>query len=149
MNKPKIKWREQHPIEAIKQISEVAMLQHLGIEFTQITETELEAIMPVNDKTKQPAGLLHGGASCVLIESLGSIASYLCIDRTRYDAVGIEINANHLASATEGRVIGTCTPLRVGANIHVWEVKVHHETSKKLICVGRLTVAVVKKRSKI
>jgi 1,4-dihydroxy-2-naphthoyl-CoA hydrolase len=101
--------------------------------------------MPVNEKTRQPYGILHGGASCVLAETVGSFASALVIDLNKNICVGLEINANHIRSTREGIVIAHCTPLQLGNTIHVWDIKIYDET-EKLICVSRLTVAILPKR---
>ena len=121
------------------------MSEYIGIEFTEIGENFLKGRMPVDHRTNQPYGLLHGGASCVLSETLGSIASALVIDRNNFICVGLEINANHIRSATKGFVTGTATPLHIGKSTHVWDIKIHDD-NQKLICVSRLTVAVVPKK---
>jgi 1,4-dihydroxy-2-naphthoyl-CoA hydrolase len=114
----------------------------VGIEFTEIGEDFLEARMPVNAHTHQPAGILHGGASVVLAETLGSVASNMVIDDSRYMAVGLEVNANHLRPVASGFVTGICKPLHIGAKTHVWEIKMMTDRGK-LNCVSRLTVAVI------
>jgi 1,4-dihydroxy-2-naphthoyl-CoA hydrolase len=120
------------------------MIEHVGIEFTEIHATYIKAKMPVDHRTKQPFGLLHGGASVVLAETMGSIASSLAVpDAAHYKGVGVEINANHLKSARGGFVIGTCIPLRIGKTLHVYEIKIHDE-DEQLICASRLTVAILK-----
>lgn len=120
------------------------MIEHVGIEFTEIQATYIKAKMPVDHRTKQPFGLLHGGASVVLAETMGSIASSLAVpDAAQYKGVGVEINANHLKSARGGFVIGTCIPLRIGKTLHVYEIKIHDE-DEQLICASRLTVAILK-----
>ncbi len=117
---------------------------HLEIKFTEVGDNFLKASMPVDHRTKQPYGLLHGGASVALAETLGSIASALVIDRKQFICVGMEINANHIRGVRTGTVTGTCTPLHLGATTHVWDIRIHDE-NKKLICVSRLTVAILKK----
>jgi len=123
---------------------------HLGglldIQFTEVGEDYLTATMPVDERTHQPAGILHGGASVVLAETLGSIASYMSIDPERFQAVGLEINANHLRPVKSGRVTGICKPLHKGAKTHVWEIKIYDERGK-MNCISRLTVAVIPKMS--
>lgn len=116
----------------------------IGIEFTEIGEDYLKGTMPVDERTHQPAGILHGGASVVLAETLGSIASYMCIDPELYQAVGLEINANHLRPVKSGKVTGVCTVLHRGAKTHVWEIKIYDERGK-MNCVSRITVAVIPK----
>ena len=121
---------------------------HLGalinIEFTAIGDDFLEARMPVNERTHQPAGILHGGASVVLAETLGSVASYMCIDPEKYVAVGLEVNANHLRPVKSGMVTGICKALHIGAKTHIWEIKIYNDKGK-MNCVSRLTVAVINK----
>jgi 1,4-dihydroxy-2-naphthoyl-CoA hydrolase len=121
------------------------MADFLGMEWTEIGDDFLEISMPVNERTKQPYGILHGGASCVLAETVGSIASALVIDMDKFYCVGLEINANHIKSVTEGLVTGKCTPLHLGKHTHVWDIKIY-DNSRKLICVSRLTVAIIPKK---
>jgi len=116
----------------------------LDIQFTKIEEDTLTATMPVDERTHQPAGILHGGASVVLAETLGSIASYMCIDPDKYQAVGLEINANHLRPVKSGLVTGICKPLHIGAKTHVWEIKIYNDKGK-MNCISRLTVAILNK----
>lgn len=131
-------------VEDINAMSEGNMLGHLGIEFTEIAADYLKAKMPVDHRTKQPFGLLHGGASVVLAESMGSIASILAVpDMNQFKGVGVEINANHLKAARGGYVTGICIPLRIGKTLHVYEIKIYDE-SEQLICASRLTVAILK-----
>jgi len=120
------------------------MGDHLGIVFTEIGDDYLKATMPVDQRTKQPYGLLHGGASAVLAETLGSIASHLVVDSSKYNCVGIEINANHLRGVREGLVTGIVKPLHTGKTTHVWDIKLY-DSRDKLVCVSRLTVAIIKK----
>ncbi|MEO6548550.1 MAG: hotdog fold thioesterase [Ferruginibacter sp.] len=120
------------------------MAEHLGMEWTEIGDDYLKIRMPVDHRTKQPYGLLHGGASCTLAETAGSIASHLVIDSTKYSCVGLEINANHIRSARQGFVTGIATPLHLGATTHVWDVKIYDDL-EKLICICRLTVAILNK----
>lgn len=116
----------------------------LDIQFTEVGTDVLKATMPVDERTHQPAGILHGGASVVLAETLGSMASYMCIDPEKYIAVGLEINANHLRPVRSGRVTGICTPLHIGAKTHVWEIKIYTDKGK-MNCISRLTVAILPK----
>jgi len=119
--------------------------ENLGIEFTEIGEDFIIAKMPVDHRTVQPFRLLHGGASVALAETLGSVASQLCIeDFGKKMAVGVEINANHLRPATKGFVFGKVTPIRVGRSMHIWNIEIKDERGK-LVCISRLTVAVVDK----
>ena len=121
------------------------MAELLDIQFTEIGDNYLRATMPVCRKTHQPHGLLHGGASAVLAETIGSVASWLNIDREKQICVGIEINCNHLRGKKEGLVTATVEPLHIGATTHVWDIKIRDE-KEKLVCVSRLTVAVLKKK---
>ena len=114
----------------------------LGIEFTSLGEDFLEARMPVNARTHQPAGILHGGASVVLAETLGSVASNMVIDDSKYMGVGLEVNANHLRPVASGFIKGICKPLHIGSNTLVWEIKMMTDRGK-MNCVSRLTVAVI------
>lgn len=116
----------------------------LDIQFTEIGADFLKATMPVDERTHQPAGILHGGASVVLAETLGSIASYMCIDPEKYIAVGLEVNANHLRPVKSGLVTGICKPLHIGAKTHVWEIRLYNDKGK-MNCISRLTVAVIPK----
>jgi 1,4-dihydroxy-2-naphthoyl-CoA hydrolase len=117
----------------------------LGIQFTEIGSDYLKATMPVDHRTKQPFGLLHGGASVVLAETLGSVGAALVVDLNEYVCVGQEINANHLRSVSEGLVTGITKPIHLGSSSHVWEIKIYDQ-SEKLICISRITVAVLKKK---
>lgn len=122
------------------------MSEHIGMEWTELGNDFLKAKIPVDHRTKQPYDLLHGGASCVLAETLGSFASYLVIDPAEYYCVGIEINANHIRSARNGFVYGVCSPLHIGSSTHVWDIRITNEEGK-LICISRLTVAIIKKKT--
>lgn len=133
-------------VEDIRPFGHQTMGDHIGIEFTAIGDDYLSARMPVDHRTKQPYGLLHGGASAALAETLGSVASVLVIDMDKYACVGLEINANHVRGVREGFVYGTATPLHIGSTTHVWDIKIVDDR-EKLVCVSRLTVAVIKKQS--
>jgi 1,4-dihydroxy-2-naphthoyl-CoA hydrolase len=133
-------------IQDAKPLTPNTMGKQLGMEWVSIGADFLQMRMPVDDRTKQPYGLLHGGASCALAETIGSVASYFVVDNTKFICVGLEINANHVRSATKGFVTATCTPLHLGASTHVWDIKITDER-EKLICVSRLTVAILKKQS--
>jgi 1,4-dihydroxy-2-naphthoyl-CoA hydrolase len=132
-------------LDALRQQGHIPMGELLGIEWTGIGENFLQARMPVDHRTHQPYGLLHGGASCVLAESIGSMASAMVIDHAKFFCVGLEINANHLRGVREGFVTGTATPLHLGASTHVWDIRIKDEKDK-LVCVSRLTVAVMKRK---
>ncbi|MGB3005858.1 MAG: hotdog fold thioesterase [Chitinophagaceae bacterium] len=126
-------------------LSKDTMGEFIGIEWTELGENFLKAKMPVDIRTKQPYGLLHGGASCALAETIGSVASAMVVDHSKCYCVGLEINANHIRSAKEGFVTGIASPLHLGASTHVWDIKIHDERDK-LICVSRLTVAVIPRK---
>ena len=140
-----MKFRVKPTPEEFRQRSKGTLGETLGIEFTGIGDDWLEARMPVDHRTIQPAGLLHGGASVALAETLGSIASLLCIDAEKQLPVGLEINANHIKSARSGWVTGRATPLHIGRTTHVWEIKIHNE-NKDLVCISRLTVAIIDRK---
>jgi 1,4-dihydroxy-2-naphthoyl-CoA hydrolase len=133
-------------LEKMKVLGTGTMSEHIGIEWVQLGDNFLKAKMPVDHRTQQPYGLLHGGASCVLAETLGSVASALVVDHTKFYCVGLEINANHIRSARDGFVTGTCTPLHTGNSTHVWDIKIYDE-KEKLVCVSRLTVAVLPRKN--
>lgn len=118
------------------------MGEHLGMVFSEIGPDFLKAYMPVDQRTRQPYGLLHGGASVALAETLGSVASALVTNPQKFLCVGLEVNANHLSSVKSGKVTGTCMPLRLGRTTHVWDIRIHDERAR-LVCISRLTVAVV------
>jgi len=124
------------------------LIDHLGIEFLEVNTEFLTARMPVDHRTHQPAGLLHGGASVALAESMGSLAAMLTLDDPQsQQAVGVEINANHLRSVTSGWVYGRCVPLHVGRRSQVWEIKITDEKDR-LVCVSRITMMVVEGNKK-
>lgn len=131
---------------ALGQLSPATMGEHLGMEWVEIGADYLQMRMPVDDRTRQPYGLLHGGASCALAETVGSVGSHLVIDPDKLMCVGLEINANHLRSVKSGYVIATATAMHLGSSTHVWDIKIHDENNK-LVCVSRLTVAIIKKRT--
>lgn len=139
------RYERDYTFSELKGFIEVNMLKHLGIRITEMNDNEFIGTMPVDHRTRQPVGLLHGGASCVLAESLGSIASYLCIDPDKYDVVGLEINANHLKSVKTGEVKGICRPVNLGNRIHVWEIRIYDDDNR-LVCVSRMTNSVLDKR---
>jgi 1,4-dihydroxy-2-naphthoyl-CoA hydrolase len=123
-------------------LSKNTMGETLGIVITEVGPDYLRGTMPVDNRTKQPYGLLHGGASCVLAETLGSIASACVVDTSKFYCVGLEINANHMRAVRSGMVTGTARPLHLGGSTHVWEIKIENEEGK-LVCASRLTVMVV------
>jgi 1,4-dihydroxy-2-naphthoyl-CoA hydrolase len=115
---------------------------HLGLVVTEIGDDFVRGTLPVDHRTKQPMGVLHGGASVVLAESLGSIAANLVVDSARFACLGQEINANHLRPVSEGLVIGTARPHHIGARSHVWGIEIRDERGR-LTCISRLTMAIV------
>ncbi len=119
--------------------------EQLGIEFTEVGSDFISGKMPVDRRTHQPMGLLHGGASVVLAETLGSVGSYLCVDAAKYVCVGLEINANHVKGVKEGYVYGTATLLHAGKKTHIWAIHITNDR-KELVCVSRLTMAVLDKK---
>lgn len=137
-------WFRTYTLEEINRIFAKFMTGYLEIKATAITDNSLVLSMPISDKVRQPYGILHGGASVVLAESVGSVASALVIDPDKYAAVGMEINANHLKSVREGIIYAYCTPLHIGKKSHVWDIKIKNE-DEDLICVSRLTIAVIDK----
>jgi 1,4-dihydroxy-2-naphthoyl-CoA hydrolase len=122
------------------------ILEHIGVEFTQIGDDFVRGTMPVDGRTRQPYGLLHGGASVALAETLGSTGASMCIDAERYQCVGQEINANHVRPARSGFVTGTARPVHLGGRAHVWSIEITNEAGK-LVCISRLTVAVIRRGS--
>lgn len=129
----------------LNQFNEETMVSHLGIEFTDIGDDFLEATMPVDSRTKQPMGLLHGGANVVLAETLGSVAAAYTLPTKDEVVVGLEINANHLKSVRDGKVIGKAKPIHIGKSTQVWEIKIKNEAGE-LCCISRITMAVLSKK---
>ena len=113
----------------------------LGMEFIEITEDSLRARMPVDERTHQPFGILHGGASAALAETIGSVASACCIDLSKQQAVGLELNANHVRGVRSGYVYGTAKPLHIGRRTHIWDIRIVDEQDR-LVCVSRLTMMI-------
>lgn len=132
------------PAPGLTPLGPGTMAEYLGMEWVKMGDDYLKMRMPVDHRTIQPYGLLHGGASCALAETIGSLASHFVIDADKFICVGLDINANHVRSARKGFVTATCTPLHIGASTHVWDIKIHDE-NEKLVCVSRLTVAILKK----
>jgi len=136
-------WKQQPAdLERINGWNANSMVDHLGMRITEIGEDFVRGTMPVDARTRQPFGLLHGGASVALAESLGSLAGTMCLDATKEMAVGLDINANHVRAVTEGVVTGTARPLHLGRSTQVWEIRIEDENGK-LVCISRLTLAVV------
>lgn len=137
-------WKKDYKLEDFKEMEKNNIHEALGIELTAITADSISGKMPVDERTKQPAGILHGGASVVLAESLGSIASNLVINTEKFLAVGLSVNANHLRPATEGHVHGKATAIHVGKKTQIWDIEIVNDHGKK-ICACRLTTAVIDK----
>ncbi len=138
-------FNDQLSLEDLSKLGKGTMGEYIGIEFTEVGENYIKATMPVDHRTIQPYGLLHGGASCVLAETVGSIASALVIDQSQFICVGLEINANHIRSARKGLVIARATPLHLGKTTHVWDIRITDQ-QEQLVCISRLTVAILEKR---
>ena len=139
-------WKQQATLDLVNGWSPNTMIAHLGIRFIDIGDDYLRGTMPVDARTLQPYGLLHGGASVSLAETLGSAAAMLCVDPDKEVAVGLDINANHLRAATGGVVTGTARPIHIGRTTQVWEIRVEDE-QQRLVCIARLTVAVVPRQA--
>jgi len=138
-------WRTKPDLNVINNFTQNTLASHLGIEVTEFGDDYVKAKMPVDARTKQPAGLLHGGASVVLSESMGSVASfYLIEDISRQSIVGVEINANHLRAVKDGFVYSITRPIKIGRTLHIWNTEIYDE-SNNLVCVSRLTVMVIDK----
>lgn len=129
-------------LDAVQQQSKGTIAEQLGIEWLEIGDDFVKAKMPVDHRTKQPMGLLHGGASVVLAESLGSMAANLCLDISKEYAVGLDINSNHLKGVRDGFVFGIAKPIHIGAKTQVWEIKIYDE-KENLINISRLTMMVL------
>lgn len=132
-------------LEILNKMSANTMVEHLGIVFTAIGDDYIQATMPVDHRTHQPYGLLHGGASVALAETLGSVAAHCCIDTSIQYCVGLDINANHVKGIKQGTVTGTTKPIHIGKRTHVWEIRITNEQNE-LICISRITMAVIDKR---
>jgi len=139
-------WRSLPSVAELNAGRAGTMIEHLGIEFTEITDDFIRGTMPVDGRTRQPYGLLHGGASVALAETLGSTGATLCIDTKEYQCVGQEINANHVRPARTGLVTGTARPMHLGGRTQVWTIDIVNEF-RRLVCTSRLTVAVVRRGS--
>lgn len=140
-------WNYNIAISELNNFSQNTMLSHLDIEFTEMGEDFLSARMPVDHRTHQPDGVLHGGASVALAETLGSVAANLCVDRNFRICVGLSINANHVKSVRDGYVIGTAKPIHLGSSTHIWEIRIT-DPKGSLICISRLTMAILQKNNK-
>ena len=139
-------WKRHLSLEELNATSVNTLVANLGIVYTRLGDDALEAEMPVDARTRQPFGLLHGGASVLLAETLGSLAANLCLDPSEAVAVGLDINANHLRAAHQGTVTGTARPLHLGRSTQVWEIRIENAAAE-LVCIARLTMAVVPRRA--
>lgn len=139
-------WRSLRSVEDLNSSRPGTMVEHIGIEFTEIGDDFIRGTMPVDGRTRQPYGLLHGGASVALAETLGSTGATMCVDTKEYQCVGQEINANHVRAARTGLVTGTARPVHLGGRTQVWVIDIVNETGK-LVCTSRLTVAVIRRGS--
>lgn len=134
-------WKRDATVESVNAQRRATLVAHLGIEVTEVGDDFVRGTMPVDGRTHQPFGLLHGGASVALAETLGSLAANLAVDESRY-CVGLEINANHLAAVREGQVTGTARPIHLGRSTQVWDIRIADDAGKP-VCVSRLTMAVL------
>ena len=132
-------------VEKLKPLGLGTMAEYLDIQWVEVGDDFLKARLPVNQKTIQPYGLLHGGASCVLAETIGSVGSAMVIDHSKYYCVGLEINANHIRGVRKGYVTGVAAPLHLGSTTHVWDIRIYDE-SEKLACISRLTVIIIPRK---
>lgn len=130
-------------LKKVNALNKNTLMEVLGMECIEIGDDYIKASMPVDRRTHQPMGLLHGGASAALIESIGSMGSALILDLSKEAPVGVEVNANHVGGLRQGRVIATGKLVHNGKRTHVWQVDIHDEASEKLICTGRLTVMII------
>ena len=138
-------WKSPITIESISTIREQTMVEHLGIKFTEIGEDCLKGKMPVDHRTIQPFGIMHGGASCVLAETLGSVAACHCVDIEKQVCVGLSLNINHIRMAKDGWVYGTARPVHLGGKTQIWDIAIEDEEGK-LVSSTRLTLAVLERR---
>jgi 1,4-dihydroxy-2-naphthoyl-CoA hydrolase len=139
-------WKQQVTLDQVNGWSTQTMMEHLGIAVTDIGDDYVRGTMPVDARTRQPYGLLHGGASVSLAETLGSIGAMLCLDPAKELAVGLDINANHVRGVTQGVVTGTARALHLGRTTQVWEIRIEDER-QRLVCIVRLTVAIVPRQA--
>ena len=141
-------WKQSTDLDRINAWNHNTLVEHLGMRVTEIGADYVRGTMPVDARTRQPFGLLHGGASVALAESLGSLAGNLCIDLATEMAIGLDINANHVRAATAGVVTGTARSLHLGRTTQVWEIRIEDERAR-LVCISRLTLAVVPRPSPV
>jgi 1,4-dihydroxy-2-naphthoyl-CoA hydrolase len=135
-------WFKPFTVDDLNAYQQQTLVSHLGIRYTEVGEDFISASMPVDARTKQPAGILHGGASVALAETLGSTGANLVVDREKKLCVGLEINANHVRAMKDGQVKGVARPLHLGGSTQVWEIRISDE-QERLVCVSRITMAVL------
>ena len=140
-------WFGEFDRNFITERAQNTMIAHLGIELVEVGDDFIKGRMPVDHRTHQPAGLLHGGASVALAETLGSLGAIYCVDRDKYYCVGQEINANHVRGVTSGWVYAVARPVHIGRSSHVWEIRITDERDK-LVCISRITMAVIDRPEK-
>jgi len=139
-------WYGEITLELLNNLNTGTLGEAFDIRITEIGSDFLKATMPVSNNTKQPFGLLHGGASVALAETIGSVASWCCVNREQFIGVGVEINANHLVAVTGGIVTAICKPIRIKGRIHVWEIKITNDQGE-LCCISRFTCMIIPKKS--
>lgn len=137
-------WQTEIDLTLVTERGKNTMSDYLGIEFIDVGDDFLTGRMPVNQRTKQPANIMHGGASCVLAETIGSTAAQFCVDMTKYYCVGLDINTNHVRAMREGYVIGIAKPFHLGKSTQVWGIEIKSDEGK-LVSITRLTMAVLNK----
>lgn len=135
-------FRRTRSLEDLNAHSLNTSISHLGIQFIEVGEDFVRGTMPVDQRTKQPYGLLHGGSSAMLAETLASVAANMCVEKEGQQAVGLELNCNHVRGVTQGVVTGTARPVHIGRKTQVWDIRIEDER-RKLCCVSRLTLAVI------
>lgn len=140
-------WKVQATIEQLNERARDSMSEFLDIEFIEIGDDFLSARMPVHSKVRQPIGIMHGGASCVLAESVGSTAANIAVDPKTHYCVGLDINTNHLRSIREGHVIAKAKPYHIGKTTQVWGIEIVNESNQQYISVSRLTMAVLARKT--
>ncbi len=137
-------WFQPFTLNELNRYQQQTLVTHLGIRYTEIGDDYLKAVMPVDERTKQPAGILHGGASVALAETLGSTGANLAVGRKQKLCVGLDINANHSRAMRSGEVTGTARPLHIGGSTQVWEIRIADEADR-LVCISRITMAVLER----
>ncbi|MEZ4705120.1 MAG: hotdog fold thioesterase [Bdellovibrionota bacterium] len=135
-------WHRDYSLQEVQAWAHKNMVAHLGIEFCDLGPEHLSARMPVDSRTMQPFGILHGGASCVLAETVGSVASGCVLNASTHTAVGLEINANHVRSVDQGWITATARAIHLGKKTHIWDIRIENQQNK-LVCISRLTMAVL------